>query len=46
MRPGSANLAFREQLTRMRATDVLIGMHGAGLAHQIFLHEVVANLLL
>lgn len=35
----SANVPFVEQLQRIRDSDILIGMHGAGMAHQIFLHE-------
>ena len=34
----TAHVPFVEQLARIRETDVLIGMHGAGLAHTIFLH--------
>ena len=33
----SDNMEFAEQMRRIRASDVLIGMHGAGLAHQVFL---------
>ena len=33
---------FREQLMVMQNTDILIGMHGAGLTHLLFLPDWAA----
>ena len=32
----TAKMTFREQLTVMRSTSILIGIHGAGLMHSMF----------
>ncbi len=34
-----AAMSFREQLLAIRRTRVLVGFHGAALAHMLFLHE-------
>ncbi|KAJ4287064.1 hypothetical protein N0V88_007833 [Collariella sp. IMI 366227] len=34
-----AAISFKEQLQLVQATDVLLGVHGAGLMHTIFMHD-------
>ncbi|KAJ9206950.1 hypothetical protein DTO021D3_1686 [Paecilomyces variotii] len=42
-----ASISFREQLQIVRTTDVLVGVHGAGLTHALFLkpNSVVVEIL-
>ena len=40
--PFTHNVPFKEQLQIMQNTDILVGIHGAGLAHMLFLPDWAA----